>query len=283
MSRRDLLRVSTSDYTRVSEEMKGFQAGWLKNPDGTQGKRWFLVTCGIGCACSPGCDGCPANKLAQEGKAKPVRCLTEHLLDPFGWGTPQTIFVCPEGDPLHKDVPDEFLYQIFAVMESCPHHRFVFLTKRDERLVELLTDVRFPTRVREAGIALLGERYQDRGCKWGDNVVIGVSVENQKYMKRSLILTRLPKTMTKVIFVAPMLEPVSLLKEVIPSTDWVVCSGERGSTLCKPRPCKKEWQLDLRNQCREAKIPFFLLRRYHPSWVAEFGGKCMEFPTLLQA
>lgn len=33
---------------------RGFQAGWLKNWNGTSGKRWFTTTCGTGCWAGPG-------------------------------------------------------------------------------------------------------------------------------------------------------------------------------------------------------------------------------------
>ena len=44
-----------------------------------------------------------------------------------------------KGDWAHKDVPDEFIDRMMAVVALCPQHQFVLLTKRPERAVEYAT------------------------------------------------------------------------------------------------------------------------------------------------
>jgi protein gp37 len=213
-----------------------------------------------------------------------VRELDDQLLRPLSWKRPYSVFACAEGDLFHKKISTAFIHKVFAVMESCPEHRFVLITKRAERMEEVLTDPGFAVKVSEVGEALLGERYRNRGPLWGDNIVIGVSVEDQAHMERSLILPRLPATMTKAIFVAPMLGPVTIPLSVLETLGWVLCNGERGNKWCEPRPCKLEWQQDLAFQCEAADVPFFLLRRLHRAWIEQLGGKrYLDLPKILTA
>ena len=50
------------------------------------------------------------------------------------------VFVNSMSDLFHEEVPDEFILAIWAVMEACPQHTFQILTKRPERMRELLAD-----------------------------------------------------------------------------------------------------------------------------------------------
>lgn len=269
---------------RIELRSRGFQSGWLKNPDGTQGKRWYLVTCGTDCACGPGCLNCPANAQAKKDKTMKVQCRPDQLLEPLQWEKECAVFVCPEGDLFHKKVSRKFIAQVFAVIESCPQHRFIIVTKRATKMKDILCDPGFSMMVYDAGVALLGPNYKNRGGLWGDNIIIGVSVENQDYMHRSEVLPLLPQNMTKAIFVAPMLGPIEIPKSVISVTGWVLCNGERGVKWCTPRPCKLEWQMKLARQCEDANVPFFLLRKLHSSWVKKMGGKkYLQFPEILAA
>lgn len=252
----------------------GFQAGFLKNRDGSLGKKWPLVTCGFGCAISPGCKNCPGRKLQQ-----PIRCVASQLLEPTKWKTPKVVFVCNEGDLFHKSVPAEYIALALSVMESCPDHRFILLTKRAERMASLLSDHRFLLMVSEVGSRLMESSYQNWGEHFGHNILVGVSVEDQEHMDRVAVLPHLPEAMTKIMFAAPQLTHIDLG----PSRghlEWVVSSGERSCK--KPRPCRLEWQLDLAMQCKDAEIPFFLERRLHSAWVGKAGNdRHLEYPEVL--
>lgn len=266
---------------RMEMYTKGFQSGWLKSPDGTQGPRWYLVKCGYDCACGPDCLNCPASLAAKKEKRK-VQHSEQDLLEPLKWKTWKTVFVCPEGDLFHKNVPVSFIARVFAVMETCPDHRFVVVTKRAERMKKVVADPSFLWRVHEAGEALLGDQYLDRGRQWGDNILIGVSVGTQDSIHKSLVLPELPASMTKVLFAAPMITPIDVPEPALKVLGWVVCNGERGA-WCNPRPCKLEWQRDLADQCSEYDIPYFLLRQNDPVWIKKMRGrKFLEFPPVLR-
>lgn len=276
-----LVQIGCRAKPPKQEATPGFQAGSTKNPDGSPGKSVLAVSCGKGCPISDECARCPANK--PELLAGTVQCFVEALFEPFRWKERQNTFLCPEGDPFHKDVPYKFLCQMFAMMESCWWHRFVMLTKRAREAEKILTNLMFPVHVREAGIELFGKDYVDRGNKWGDNIVFGVSVGRQKYIWRTEILPNLPKTMTTCIFVAPMLEHIDLLKHINPVTGWVSCSAERGSWgEGAPRPCDPQWQKDLKDQCVAAGIPFYLDRHYDEAWLDEMDGTWQQLPRILK-
>jgi protein gp37 len=50
----------------------------------------------------------------------------------------------------------------------------------------------------------------------------------------------------------PLLGPLPRLK--LKGIDWVIVGGESGPYA---RPMKKEWVINIRNQCRRASVPFF--------------------------
>src|SRR5205809_6439223 len=85
---------------------------------------WNPVT---GCTqVSPGCDHCYALTVAERWrgiKGHPyengfdLMLRPERLEAPLRWRIPRTIFVNAMSDLFHKDVPDHFIEQGFAVMQ----------------------------------------------------------------------------------------------------------------------------------------------------------------------
>ncbi len=116
---------------------------------------------------SPGCKHCYAERMAKRlqamGQPNYVNgfklTLHENAMEkPLEWKKPQVIFVNSMSDLFHKDVPVEFVLEIFDVMRRAHWHTFQVLTKRAERLEELSPKI-----------------------DWPENVWMGVSVENQDY------------------------------------------------------------------------------------------------------
>ena len=113
---------------------------------------------------SPGCAHCYALDLAARlkrfGQAKyqqdgarrssgPGFAVTLHpqALDvPLRWRRPRVIFVNSMSDLFHKDVPADFIQQVFATMRQASWHRFQILTKRADRLAELGPTIDWPAR-----------------------------------------------------------------------------------------------------------------------------------------
>jgi protein gp37 len=138
------------------------------------------------------------------------------------------IFVNSMSDLFHKDMPEDFIQQVFSVMRQAHWHTFQVLTKRAERLLEL-----------------------DREIDWPDNVWMGVSVENQDYAFR-IDLLRQTHACVKFLSLEPLLGPLPHLE--LEGIHWVIVGGESGP---RARPLEREWVTEIRDQCLAQKVPFF--------------------------
>ncbi len=147
---------------------------------------------------------------------------------PLQWKRPQTVFVNSMSDLFHADVPQDFVLRVFDVMRRAYWHRFQVLTKRSERLLEL-----------------------NSLLTWPENVWMGVSVENSDYLYR---IDHLRGTGARVKFLSiePLLGPLGRLN--LGGIDWVIVGGESGVGA---RPMSESWVLEIRDQCRKARVPFF--------------------------
>jgi protein gp37 len=186
---------------------------------------------------SPGCKHCYAERMAMRlkamGKENYVNgfklTLHENAMEkPLEWKKPQVIFVNSMSDLFHKDVPVEFVLEIFDVMRRAHWHTFQVLTKRAERLEELSPKI-----------------------DWPENVWMGVSVENQDYTYR---IDHLRRTGAKVKFLSlePLLGPLHGLN--LAGIQWAIVGGESGPGA---RPLDPAWVTDIRDQCLRSKVPFF--------------------------
>ena len=186
---------------------------------------------------SPGCKHCYAERMArrlqamgQPNYADGFRLtLHPHALEaPLGWKKPQMIFVNSMSDLFHRDVPDEFILQVFDIMQRACWHTFQLLTKRSDRLFELSAQL-----------------------AWSPNVWMGVSVENRDYQYR---MDHLRQTGARVKFFSlePLLGPLPALD--LTGINWVIVGGESGPGA---RPLQAQWVLDIRDQCQAERVPFF--------------------------
>jgi protein gp37 len=196
---------------------------------------------------SPGCDRCYAMVLAKRLKAMgqpkyqndgdartsgPGFKLTLHpdALDiPRAWTAPRTIFVNSMSDLFHKDVPVDYIRQVFDVMADTPQHTYQVLTKRSKRLAEIADQVEWPT-----------------------NVWMGVSVESAPYAFRIDHLRQVPAAV-RFLSCEPLLGPLGTID--LDGIHWVIAGGESGHGA---RPMDLDWATDLLDQCAEANVPFFL-------------------------
>ncbi len=198
-------------------------------------KTWNPLT---GCTkISPGCKHCYAERMArrlqamgQPNYASGFRLTVhEHMLEqPLDWKRPQMVFVNSMSDLFHKDVPSEFIQQVFEVMRRASWHTFQVLTKRSSHLLEL-----------------------NPGIEWPPNVWMGVSVENREYSYRIEHL-RQTHACVKFLSLEPLLGPLPTLD--LNGIDWVIVGGESGPGA---RPMAEEWVLDIRDQCIASGVPFF--------------------------
>ncbi|NCP86539.1 MAG: hypothetical protein CO094_02710 [Anaerolineae bacterium CG_4_9_14_3_um_filter_57_17] len=186
---------------------------------------------------SPGCKYCYAERMAKrlQSMGQPnyrdgfKLALHENNIDlPLKWKKPQIIFVNSMSDLFHKDVPIEFILEIFDVMKRAHWHTFQVLTKRAERLEEVSSQI-----------------------TWPDNVWMGVSVENADYTFRIDHL-RHTGAKTKFLSLEPLLGPLHHMN--LEGINWAIVGGESGPGA---RTLDPTWVTDIRDQCIRAHVPFF--------------------------
>ena len=186
---------------------------------------------------SRGCDNCYAERMAMRLKAMGTRgyengfevTLHPHALEkPLNMKKPQVIFVNSMSDIFHDKIPDEFIFQIFDVMNRAHWHTFQVLTKRPKRLAKLADKL-----------------------NWTDNIWMGVTVEANEYVGRVDYLRSSPAKV-KFLSLEPLIDFVDKLDYT--GIDWVIVGGESGFGA---RVMQKEWVEEIRIRCSEENIPFF--------------------------
>lgn len=214
---------------------------------------WNPVT---GCSkVSPGCAHCYAERFAERWRGIPghpyeqgfeLRLWPERLELPLRWLRPRLIFVNSMSDLFHEDVPFEFIRSVFDVMAQANWHVFQVLTKRHERLAELAP--------------LL---------EWPENVWIGVSIENRRWVRRADYLRSVDAAAVRFISAEPLLGPLTGLE--LTGIDWLIAGGESGPGH---RPIREEWVVDLRDRCATAGVPFFFKQWGGPR--PKSGGRLLQ-------
>lgn len=267
---------------------EGTPIEWTHRP-GTRGETWNPV---VGCdIVSPGCTNCYAMKMAGRiermggaahyagttrrvnGKdvwSGKVHAAPDHILTlPIRWKKPRTVFVNSMSDLFHEDLPDETIDRIYAVMSQCPQHTFIVLTKRAERMRDYLNKRRLEWRLSATVIDL--PLLPPSPGPWPHlplrNVWLGVSVEDQLRADERIPHLLATPAAIRWISAEPLLGPVDLkgwcraawdgdIRNRRPAArvEWVVAGGESGSGA---RPMHPDWARSLRDQCAEARVPFF--------------------------
>lgn len=191
---------------------------------------------------SPGCKHCYAETFAERFRGVPghpykhgfdPRLVPDKLLEPLRWSGSRTVFVNSMSDLFQDAVPDAYINAVSTVMRRGSWHTYQVLTKRAERLRDLLQ-----TTLRDAAEA--------------SHIWWGVSVEDRKYgLPRIEQLRQAPATV-RFLSIEPLLEDLGTVD--LSGIHWVIVGGESGPGA---RPMHKDWVLSLRDQCHEAGVRFF--------------------------
>ena len=190
---------------------------------------------------SPGCDNCYASRFSERFRGVPghpfengfdLTLRAERLLQPVDWKRPRMIFVNSLSDLFHKDVPMEYISNVFTTMEKADWHIYQVLTKRSSLMQKFIN-----------------ERNKKEMAPL--HMWFGVSVENARAVSR---VTHLQKTNARIRFLSiePLIAPVGKIN--LKNIDWVITGGESGPGA---RPMDSRWVIDIRNQCVNAKVAFF--------------------------
>jgi hypothetical protein len=86
---------------------------------------------------------------------------------------------------------------------------------------------------------------------WPDNVWMGVSIENRRFVHRADALRAVPAAV-RFISAEPLLGPLAGLD--LEGIDWLIAGGESGF---RHRPVREEWITELRDRCAEEDVAFF--------------------------
>jgi protein gp37 len=238
-------------------------AKWVTRPDGTREARWTGV----------------------------IQTLDRMLDAPLKWREPRRIFVNSMSDLFHDDVPEDFFWRVLAITTLCPQHTFQVLTKRPERMLELVLKderdalsklcgalgslldgdwiwnqgKRFRSRIERAISATMGidhdadnNEIQVDMMSWPlPNVWLGVSVENQDEADKRIPLLQQTPAAVHWLSCEPLLDHIEIGEAAAPSPgiSWVVVGGESGQ---EPRPMQMEHARALIEQCKSAGVATFV-------------------------
>lgn len=191
-----------------------------------------------GCAkISPGCKHCYAETFAERFRGVSghayehgfdLRLVPRALDLPLRWREGRLIFVNSMSDLFHEDIPIEYIRRVFDVMRRATQHQFQVLTKRADRLEEIMAETDVPA-----------------------NVWLGVSVESADYRWRIDHLRRV-RARIRFLSLEPLLGALGRLN--LRGIHWVIVGGESGPGARRMEP---EWVRAIRSQCRAAGVPFF--------------------------
>lgn len=156
---------------------------------------------------------------------------------PKSWAKPRKVFVNSMSDLFHTDVPPDFIARIWATMKATPRHTYQILTKRPDRMAEILSG---------PGFEIL------------PNVWLGTSVEDGRVSSR---LDHIRKVPAAIRFVS--LEPLigSVAAGDLTNIDWAIVGGESGP---RARSMDPEWVSEIEAMCRQSGTVFFF---------KQWGGK----------
>jgi protein gp37 len=198
---------------------------------------------------SPGCTNCYAQRLAARLQAMGLpkyqgttrKTGKRHVWTgrlnvdeasfeaPIHWRRPLRIFVNSMSDLFQDGVPDDVIWSIWSVMRKAHWHTYQILTKRPDRMRDVLN------------------RISDRL----PNVWLGTSVENSSYVERIDTLRSIPSAVRFVSF-EPLLGPIDVVN--LESIHWAIVGGEGGPGA---RPIALEWVEKLRLACQDQSVAFF--------------------------
>jgi protein gp37 len=166
-----------------------------------------------------------------------IRCDENALEAPRTWVKSRRVFVNSMSDLFHSEVPLNFVARVWEVMAETPRHTYQILTKRPDRMLEIISGERLP---------LL------------KNVWLGTSVEDDRVLERINVLRQVPAVVRFISF-EPLIGSVATAE--LTGISWAIIGGESGPGA---RPMRQEWVDEIEALCRAAGTSFFF---------KQWGGK----------
>ncbi len=191
---------------------------------------------------SPGCAHCYAETFAERFRGVPghpyeqgfdLKLVPDKLAEPLRWATSKTIFVNSMSDLFHEEVPEAYILDVARVMVTANWHTYQVLTKRSERLRDML----------RSSLANAGQH---------SHIWWGVSVENRRHGLPRIEHLRDAPAKVRFLSIEPLLEDLGSIN--LEGIHWVIVGGESGAGA---RPMQEQWVASIRDQCSRSSTPFF--------------------------
>ncbi len=193
---------------------------------------------------STGCKYCYMYRMMEkDGKSgnSIQRVGYETFYKAYDWKKPRRIFTCSMSDFFLAEA-DEWRKDAWKLIKQTPQHQWQILTKRPERIQKCLPD------------------------DWGsgyNNVWIGVSIENQAYLHRAEILSKIPAHM-RFVSAEPLIGEIDFAaagkESILQHIHWCIIGGESGNDFGKYRyrECKIEWIEKLMAEMKANDVKVFV-------------------------
>jgi protein gp37 len=167
------------------------------------------------------------------GRAKwtgKIRLDNASLDIPESWKKPRRVFVNSMSDLFHADVPMDFIREVWRVMGATTRHTYQILTKRPDRMAEILST---------------------EGFEVLSNVWLGTSIEDSGVLHRLDELRTVPAAIRFVSY-----EPLigSVAGANLADIHLAIVGGESGPNA---RPMDPKWIDEIFDQCTDADAAFF--------------------------
>jgi protein gp37 len=210
---------------------------------------------------SPGCEKCYAETFTHRmglnlwGPHQRRFFGEKHWNEPQKWnaaaekeGGRKRVFCASMADVFEKfEGLDEHRARLWELIDRTPYLEWLILTKRPENIE-----------------AMMPKAWIKSPPDW---IRIGVTVEDQPHLNRVITLLQAWRGKNFVSY-EPALSLVHFLPFLVESPEdcsaycppdaciqWVICGGESGAGC---RPMDLEWARSVRDQCKQAGVPFFM-------------------------
>ncbi len=222
----------------------------------------------LGCTkVSSGCDNCYAEAMMDHrfgkvqwgphGERKRTSEVTWRK--PLQWaraaraiGKRPRVFCASLADVFDNQVPNEWRSKLWDLIAATPELDWLLLTKRPENILNMISEPMLP------------------------NIWLGTTAEDQKHFDHRYIkLSNIPAVVHFISY-EPALGPLSI-RESYPFPDWIICGGESGPNR---RQMDERWARNLRDECAERSIPFFMKQMTGKTPIPE-DLMVREFPRTL--
>jgi protein gp37 len=190
-------------------------------------------------------------------------CLVPEKLDePLHWKKPRKIFVNSMSDFFHEGVSDDYIIRVANVMMEAKWHTYQVLTKRSERMRDLLN-------------SKLVSAARAPHIWWG------VSVEDKKYGVPRIAHLQAAKVAVRFVSAEPLLEDLGSVN--LKGIDWLIIGGESGQGA---RLFNLDWARNLIGECKQQRVACFMKQVGRQPWnggqhlklASAKGGDPSEWP-----